>query len=73
MSGLTPRGALRIGDRVRFGGGVHQVAGIEGTTVRLVPEDGLPWLAAVCPLGKGQQVQWLLRAAVQGRAKESNE
>lgn len=46
MSGLTPRGALRIGDRVRFDGGVHQVAGIEGTTVRLVPEDGLPWLAA---------------------------
>ena len=26
-------GALRIGDRVRFGGGVHQVVGIEGTTV----------------------------------------
>ena len=46
MSGLTPRGALRIGDRVRFGGGVHQVVGIEGTTVRLVPEGGLPWLAA---------------------------
>ena len=47
MSGLTPRGALRIGDRVRFDGGVNQVVGIEGTTVRLVPEDGLPWLAAV--------------------------
>ena len=46
MSGLTPRGALRIGDRVRFGGGAHQVVGIEGTTVLLVSEDGLPWLAA---------------------------
>ena len=46
MSGLTPRGALRIGDRVRFDGGVHQVAGIEGTMVRLVPESGLPLLAA---------------------------
>src|SRR5262249_7048109 len=46
MSGLTPRGALRIGDRVRVGGGGHQVGGIEGTTVRLAPEDGLPWLAA---------------------------
>jgi hypothetical protein len=46
VSGLTPRGALRIGDRVRFGGGVHQVVGIEGTMVRLVPEGGLPWLAA---------------------------
>jgi transposase InsO family protein len=46
MSGLTRRGALRIGDRVRFGGGVHQVAGIEGTMIRLIPECGLPWLAA---------------------------
>jgi len=46
MSGLTPRGALRVGDRIRFDGGVHQVAGIEGTMVRLVPESGLPWLAA---------------------------
>jgi hypothetical protein len=46
MSGLTRRGALRVGDRVRFDGGVHQVVGIEGTMVRLVPEDGLPWLAA---------------------------
>jgi transposase InsO family protein len=46
MSGLTPRGALRIGDRVRFDGGVHQVVGIEGTMVRLVHENGMPWLAA---------------------------
>jgi transposase InsO family protein len=46
MSGLTPRGALRIGDRVRFDGSVHQVVGIEGTMLRLLAEDGLPWLAA---------------------------
>ena len=46
MSGLTRRGALRIGNRVRFDGGVHQVVGIEGTVIRLLPEGGLPWLAA---------------------------
>jgi hypothetical protein len=46
MSGLTRRGALRVEDRVRFEGGVHQVVGIEGTTVQLIAESGLPWLAA---------------------------
>jgi transposase InsO family protein len=46
MSGLAPRGVIRVGDRVRFENGVHLVAGLGGTTVRLVAEDGRPWLAA---------------------------
>lgn len=46
MSGPAPRGVLRVGDQVRFDGTVHQVAAIDGTTVRLVAEDGRPWLAA---------------------------
>lgn len=32
--------ALRLGDRVRFDGAVHVVAGVSGTTVRLVSEAG---------------------------------
>lgn len=46
MSELAPRGVVRVGDRVRFESGVHHVVGLEGTTVRLVAEGGLPWLAA---------------------------
>jgi transposase InsO family protein len=47
VSGPAPRGALRIGEKVRFAEAVHQVVAIEGTTVRLVAADGRPWLAAV--------------------------
>ncbi|MGP3965586.1 hypothetical protein ACTWPT_57550 [Nonomuraea sp. 3N208] len=36
-----PRGVLRVGDRVRFDGRVLQVAGLEGTMVRLVDELGI--------------------------------
>jgi transposase InsO family protein len=47
VSGSAPRGVLRVGDRVRFEEGEHQVVGIEGTTVRLLAGDGRPWLAAL--------------------------
>jgi hypothetical protein len=40
MSGLGPRGVLRVGDRVRFDDTVHTVAGLAGTMVRLVDEVG---------------------------------
>jgi hypothetical protein len=46
VSGLAPRGVLRVGDQVRFEEAVHRVVAIEGTTVRLVAADGRPWLAA---------------------------
>ena len=38
MSGTAPRGVLRVGDRVRFDGRVHTVAGLAGTTVTLVDD-----------------------------------
>ncbi|MFE7765887.1 hypothetical protein [Streptomyces sp. NPDC057438] len=44
MSRTSPRGALRVGDRVRFDGQVHTVAGLAGTTVRLVDRHGAPSL-----------------------------
>ncbi|MDX3309253.1 Mu transposase C-terminal domain-containing protein [Streptomyces sp. ME08-AFT2] len=44
MSRTSPRGALRVGDRVRFDGQVHTVAGLAGTTVRLVDSHGAPSL-----------------------------
>ncbi len=47
MNGPGPRGALRVGEKVRFEEAVHRVVAIEGTTVRLVAADGRPWLAAV--------------------------
>jgi hypothetical protein len=46
MSGPAQRGVLRVGDRVRFEGGVHEVVALEGTTVRLVSGNGVPWIAA---------------------------
>jgi len=46
MSGPAQRGVLRVGDRVRFDGGVHEVVAMEGTTVRLVSGNGIPWIAA---------------------------
>ncbi len=45
-------GVLRIGDRVLFGGGEHQVVGLAGTAVRLLADSGqaavvaLPFLLA---------------------------
>ena len=47
VGGPAPRGVVQVGDRIRFDDGLHHVAAIEGTTVRLVAEDGRPWLAAV--------------------------
>jgi hypothetical protein len=38
---------LGVDDRVRFEGAVHRVVAIEGSTVRLVADDGRHWLAAV--------------------------
>ncbi len=40
MTASGPRGVLRVGDRVRFDGQVHLVAGLAGTTVRLQGESG---------------------------------
>ena len=36
-----PRGALRVGDRVRFSDRVHTVVGLSGTTVHLVDDVGV--------------------------------
>jgi hypothetical protein len=44
MSRTSLRGVLGVGDRVRFGGQVHTVAGLAGTTVRLVDSRGAPSL-----------------------------
>ncbi len=54
MVPVRPSGALRVGDRVQFDGGVHTVVGLSGTTVRLVDAAGG---AAVVLLG------WLLDTA----------
>ncbi|MFJ9845863.1 Mu transposase C-terminal domain-containing protein [Kitasatospora sp. NPDC101155] len=44
MRQASPRGVLRVGDRVRFDGRVHSVAGLAGTTVRLIDSSGAPSL-----------------------------
>ena len=40
MAELAPRGVVRVGDRVRFDGRVHQVVGLDGAVLRLVGEHG---------------------------------
>lgn len=40
MGELTPRGVLRVGDRIRFEGRTQQIIGLEGTALRLLSEDG---------------------------------
>src|SRR6266536_3110804 len=52
-AGMAERpGVLRVGDRVLFGGGEHQVVGLAGTAVRLLSDSGqatvvaLPFLLA---------------------------
>lgn len=40
MTDFAPRGVVRVGDRVRFDGRVHQVAALTGMAMRLVSEDG---------------------------------
>lgn len=40
MTGLAPRGVVRVGDRIRFDGREHQVAALAGMAVRLVDEAG---------------------------------
>lgn len=40
MAELKPRGVIRVGDRLRFDGQVHQVVGLDGMALRLVAEDG---------------------------------
>lgn len=40
MSGAGSRGALRVGERVRFDGRAHTVVGLAGTTVRLLDDHG---------------------------------
>jgi len=52
------RGVLRVGDRVRFAGAAHVVAGLSGTLVRLADEQGttsvvqLPCLLADASFGR---------------------
>ncbi|MGR6924376.1 Mu transposase C-terminal domain-containing protein [[Actinomadura] parvosata] len=40
MGEVVPRGVVRVGDRVRFDGQVHQIVGLEGMVLRLLSEAG---------------------------------